>query len=192
MKIKKELSIILFVFIGLLFLLNIFGIIRFPKFLNKQNSNTEVTLATDKPKYKNGEEIIIRINNNSYSFVYVYSISPEDWSIQQYIENKWSNPEYFQIIDSKIGTTCSFLFYAPPQFPISGLKPKGEITYKWNQRYCQIDSGESVGVVSVLEDGQYRISFRYGLRIYSDKPFDRHSYKLREEKTVYSDSFWVE
>ncbi|NLE31136.1 hypothetical protein GX618_02590 [Candidatus Dojkabacteria bacterium] len=187
-KILKVVILVLFISSSL-FVLYYFGIIRLPNFINTSTSDSEVTITTDKTEYKVGEEINIKIKNNSNSLIYYDSLGDRKWDIEHFKDNKWTSIYFFQVTDQKIGTDCALLLYE--RAPMAILEPKSEIVDKWNQVHCKINSGEFSGVTSVLSEGQYRFSFKYGLSFSSDNPLDQFSYRIMDYKIIYSESFSV-
>jgi len=128
----------------------------------------EVTIATDKTEYEQGEIIKITVNNTSDKPIWYIkeTCPPSCCNLYRWEENQWKN--------LNAPMPCNYLIPPPPGKSYSiepdELKPMGSISKQWDMML--------EGKIS--ESGKYRFSFYYG----SSK--DNYT-----EKTVYSNEFTI-
>lgn len=105
----------------------------------KTIQNQDVSIATDKMEYKQGETVNIIVNNGLDKPILYYGGGDRFWGIEYFKDDKWINPDYeesggFQLTEKNIGDACYIALYER-SFP-EKLALQSNITAQWNQKIC--------------------------------------------------------
>lgn len=157
----------------------------------KVSQDYEVSIATDKAIYEQGEIIKIVVNNELDKSI-LYSGSGDRFQgIEYFEEDEWINPAYeedggFQLTEENMGDVCNIALYerAYPE----ELTSRSNLTTEWNQKICPFTENPYIykSIVRYIESGKYRLVFHYGFEISGSDPF-----QILKLETVYSNEFSI-
>ncbi len=146
----------------------------------------EVTIATDKTKYVQGETVKIAVKNGLGKSVWRFGECGGIffWGLQKLENGEWKRLNFSFPYLEKEKEVCYFISCERVE-PVE-FKSGFELSYDWRLSICEWPE-KSIGVPKTepkrIEKGTYRISFTYGL--------NKEDFDLLEEKTIYSNEFTI-
>ena len=150
----------------------------------------EVTIATDKTEYEQGELIKITVRND-LDVPILYYDSERFWGIEYLEDEEWKNLAYergggFQLTKEDINDIC--YIGLDERMPPVEMKSYSTLSQQWNQRICPFGEGDlgEPRFVEYIGTGRYRLIFYYGFEISNEDP-----HKTSNQKTIYSNEFTI-
>ena len=146
----------------------------------------EVTIATDKTEYAQGETVKITVRNSLSKSVWREEECDgfSFWGLQKLENSEWKWLNFSLPYLEKEKEVCDFVLCERTE-PIK-FKSGFELSYDWRLSICKWPE-KSIGVPKTepkhIEEGTYRISFTYGL--------NKEGFNLLEKKTIYSNEFTI-
>lgn len=170
-----------------------------------ENEKSEITITTDKTKYKQGEQIKASVH---YDELYVMNRVLRTWSIQRKINNSWAylpfgwnavsgsvcrEMECKDVPPNKI-VDCIICELEPPKW---NLIKEAPITFTWNQRYiagagtyqCYNIRNKKIVTMRCMiykqaPPGEYKVRFYYALESPDEREGVEIKYVEKEFKIV--------
>ena len=143
------------------------------------NLISQVIITTDKTEYEQGEMLKVTVRNNQTKSIWFMEqgCNHQWWEIEKQENENWK-PESLMlpyIIDSK--ETCRNCIASPLNFE---LKPKSEISYEWNLRYCKNSNP------ALFEPGHYRLCFyaKPTKDVYGGKIIYSNEFTIKEKSAL--------
>jgi len=147
-----------------------------------------VTITTDKTEYQRGETAKITVKNGLERSIFGdfgYCGGDPFWGLEKFAGGNWIRLNFSLPLLYSGKETCDVVLCE--RVESAELKTTSEIKDQWHlTNVCEWPE-ESIGVPKTepkhIEEGNYRISFTYGL--------GREGFNLLETKTIYSDEFTI-
>jgi hypothetical protein len=161
----------------------------------------EVTIASNKAEYEQGETITITIKNASDRSIW-YLDYPQDlqvWGLEKFKNNAWIDVEYtdeaFWLPVRKSGKElCYLILRERPVGKVAELKTNSGFSFDWDQKICRTKTApEKPFEPRLLEKGRYRFIFSYGLSTKKNmktEPWNREI-DLAEVNVIHSGEFTI-
>lgn len=157
----------------------------------KTVQDQNVSIATDKPEYEQGEIIKIIVSNGLDQSILYSDSGDRFWDIEYSKDDKWINVDYeegggFQLTEKNIGDTCNIVSWE--RMSPNELSSQSDIASQWNQKICPFgtEGPDKPRIVGYTESGKYRLVFYYGFEISGNDLFE-----ISESRAVYSNKFTI-
>lgn len=187
---RKQYKILAALSIFFIFLI----VLIFIAILIEAKNNTNIKVTTDKNRYREGQNIIITINNNKEVPISYKNVIDRAWDIQILNEGEWNSSseiifgekgKYFLVKKLEGNNNTCRISSDTPNL-VATLQPEEEIKFEWDQNGCLATSREMETFIKRAKKGTYRIVFNF-----SYKGTDEHNKEIILNEKTFSQPFKI-